>query len=150
MPVHKSIWNKLARGLKYAQVVTVGIHEKKGKITAHKWGPSGAKWLTKGLATLDKNRSIEVDNWNAFASKFDSLVSSRHLIFDTTSKQGNIDEADLLKAFVRSYFDFTDAGVVSFVKTKMGGGAQKASFKRIELLQPHTGEWHAIWENPAT
>ena len=148
MPVHKSIWNKLVRGLKYAQVVTVGIHERQGTITGHKWGTSGARWLSDAFEKIDKGRSVEVKDWNAFATKFDDLVKQRQLIFDASSKTANISESDLLKAFIRSYFDWTNAGEISFVKYKKGTkGPSGSSIKRVELLQPQTGEWQPVWED---
>ncbi len=152
MPVHKSIWTKLARGVKYAQVVTFGIHETQGTVTGHKWGPSGAKWLSDSFDKMDSNRSVEATTWNAFASKFDAMVANRQILFDTTSRQANASEADLLKAFVRSYFDWTSNGVVSFVKYKSKVAAARvksgvSSVKRIELLNPQTGNWETVWED---
>jgi hypothetical protein len=148
MPVHKSLWNQVARGLKYVQVVTVGIHEREGNITGHKWGPSGVEWLKSSLEKIDRNRSHEYGDWNGFAKKFDDLMQQRQLFFDPTSKQNNAREADLLKAFVRSYFSHQTGGQVSFVKHKDKSRSKSgSSYKRIEIYRPQVGDWVPVWED---
>jgi hypothetical protein len=149
MPVHKSIWNKLHRGLLYAQVATVGYHASKGKITGHLWGPSGIKKAVGIMKRSDKNRSSEYDTWNKFSAKLDNLVQQRQ-IFTSGTKGENDKELEWIKFVVRSYFDSTTDGQASMVKNRASAGARNANtsfIKRIELLDTESGEWQPVWSD---
>jgi hypothetical protein len=151
MPVHKSVWNKLHRGMAYAMTLTVGFHAKSGSMTGHAWGPKGVKTIAKAFKRSDTNRSLEYDTWNKFVAKFDDLVKQRQLIFAHGASKSETDkEATWLKAIIRQYFDDTTGGQASIVKHKGTGGAglrnpNQSFIKRIELLDTTRNKWRAVW-----
>jgi hypothetical protein len=120
MPVHTSPWNPIARGPKSVQVTAVGGHE----------------------------RELS-DSWNAFAKQLDDLMQHGQIRFDPSSAQNNRQEAALVKAFVRSYFDSQPGGRVSFVRHEDRSRSKSgSSWQRIEIHRPQVGDWMPVWEDP--
>lgn len=147
MPVHYSIWNQLHRGLLYAQIVTVGMHQRQGNISAHTWGPSGVRWLKRALKANKKNRSNEYGSYNVFSAKLDDLVAQGQIRFSSQGRGENLKEANRVKHFVRDYFQSAPTGVVSVVKnTDQSRKSGHTHIKRIEFLEPTLDEWVTIWE----
>lgn len=125
MPTHDSLWHQISS----PHWASRGI------------GPSS------GLDGPDTERARICSDWNGFALVFDALLARREIVFDPTSSHRNHHEAELMKAFVRTYFDHHPAGRVGFVAHEERSMSRSgSSCRRIEILRG-AGDWVPVWED---